>query len=1521
MSALTVTATQGGTGTANGMALTVKVLTGTTTVQNGATVSSAAITLPQDSITPHATGSLVYGALSSGVSSAAFGSILASTTFSQNISDATNAAAYGTFRSAATTTASSGVTLGAGTPSGSAGQLDIALAEILTSGTLAEDSSAPAGASTTTATTLATASFIPPPGSLLVAMVGSDYAGSGTLTMSVSGGGLTWTQAAGTTVNTASVWLAQVPGVPPAQPAAPGASWRQFFRHPQQPFQPPPAAVTLTASAAADAVASATASATTTHMAAAAADAVATTVASGTTTHMASASLDAVAVSTASATAGAPTVSISGETDVVATTTATGTTTHKAAASLDVVADRAAAGVGTHKASAVRDVVADRTAAASAGTATPTLVQQVIGGDESDYGFSSTDMVTTGGNGLVMFAGWDLHNAPTTAPVPALYPADSAGNYWYHLGTSPVGGYGSRCTIWACPNARSIEWVSACMTAYANSMVFTVCEIENFPQFCEVDVSASSFVNSGIPSEQVFSTPGPFTWQAPPGVSTVDTEATGAGGTGGSTAAARQQGGGGGGGEYAAEPSLAVTAGNVYSGTVGAPAAVVAAGTPGVSGSSTFTGDSATVTAHGGHGGVGGALTGAGGSPGSGSSNTDHNPGGTGGTGNNSGDGAGGGGAGSAGSGSAGGSAPTAPGAGSAGTGSTPGANGGQGDPAGGAGPGSPGLSPGGGGGGSSSVDYAHPGGLGGAGQVKLTWNVSSPTSLTVSGTTTSADIGFSLIAAGAGDMLLTSAPSGWSNLGSGVTIGGASPDGMTIFPYWKSSITSGTNLSTSYTVSPEIAISSVLATIQAAPAAPVQPNPNFPVLKVEIAEGFTPGDPTAAPPSWTDITARCIGKDGGSFITTGYGQQYELATPEAGEMVIGVLNNDGAFTPGNVASPYYPYIVLGMPVRVSAYWDGSWYQVGFGYVERWPQEWPDLPQWGLSMLTCTDSIAVLTSTTMPSALQGDILADAPYSYILCGEQYLNTVNGLTSASGPLYSYTSAECAGLIAANASRVNQKAAMYCDGTGTQAEALETGDALNLLGDQGTGVGTSAISGSIVYNTNVTGPGVIYNDPDMPDPTGADGVSVEFWFVYDFTETSGQGLTLLQAFTGPSAYWPTNNTSFSTAAPASFGVVLNSSSNTVVLTLNSSTGTTVGSFTPSSDPQQIVVVFPPSGSDALNVYLNGALLGTVSLTGGQTTAWNAMALGPCNYAYTANPLVQNYVAGHWAIFPYALSAGRIAAHYATGAQGAGGVTVSQGAAQILSWGYLGLPHGGPSQFNGASDGIEMGPFYSLAGSSASDGLNGLILSDGGMMYAAPSGILTILPRWALFNQSPSVTFGDSVTAGQVPFLEGQAFDYDNTYLYNVVQVTRDDGTLTSITAQVKNSPSQLAYFTRSALQQTISTTSDLDAYTLANWESGEYAQPAVRVRTLTVDAASNPAVAFPAILPTVVSNVAGVQRTPVGGVPIIGTYLVQKVTHTIGPTSWHVDYQLSPYVQPSTVLALDTASYNVLGNNTLA
>jgi hypothetical protein len=234
-------------------------------------------------------------------------------------------------------------------------------------------------------------------------------------------------------------------------------------------------------------------------------------------------------------------------------------------------------------------------------------------------------------------------------------------------------------------------------------------------------------LNAGSSGNASFTSAGPFNWTAPPGVTTVTVQATaGGGGSGSDDTGNPFTSAGGGGGEYASEPALAVTAGNVYSGTVGAGGTAGAAGANnpgGAGGNTTFTGNSVTVTAHGGGGGASGGGSGSGGAGGTGSTNTTHFNGGAGGANSNTDVGGGGGSSGgtaSAGNPGVSGSAGGAGGAAVAGGG--PGAN----APPNGAGT-SPATGPGGGAGGANSIGTNVPGGAGFQGQVLLSWTSSTP--------------------------------------------------------------------------------------------------------------------------------------------------------------------------------------------------------------------------------------------------------------------------------------------------------------------------------------------------------------------------------------------------------------------------------------------------------------------------------------------------------------------------------------------------------------------------------------------------------------------------------------------------------------------------------------------------------------------------------------------------------------------------------------------------------------------------
>ena len=229
-----------------------------------------------------------------------------------------------------------------------------------------------------------------------------------------------------------------------------------------------------------------------------------------------------------------------------------------------------------------------------------------------------------------------------------------------------------------------------------------------------------------------YSTAGSFTFVAPAGVTSLNVSCWGAAGSGGGTtnATANQGGGGGGGGEFAQETALAVTPGNPYP-LVVPPATSSAANGNGTAGASaTFAGNSVTVTAHGGQAGTQAGTGGGGGAGGTGytSGTGTHHNGGAGAAGSNGGGGYSGGGGGSAGPSSAGNSASGITG-GTAVTGGGAGANGLNGStPA----VGAAGTAPGGGGSGAwSGTGTAEKGGGGAAGQVVVTWTMSSPATFT----------------------------------------------------------------------------------------------------------------------------------------------------------------------------------------------------------------------------------------------------------------------------------------------------------------------------------------------------------------------------------------------------------------------------------------------------------------------------------------------------------------------------------------------------------------------------------------------------------------------------------------------------------------------------------------------------------------------------------------------------------------------------------------------------------------------
>lgn len=205
--AFTVTATQG-SGT-NGIGLRVEVLTSTAAVQNGQTGGNSGNPIADDvAITPVYSNSRIYVtvyASGTGVLNSPTGA----TTVIDNVGDVTNNSTYATAKGNALTTAGTPQTIGWTDTNGSS----VTGMEIAATSGLGpvEDASGPAPVSNTGGASVTTASFTPPNGALLMALV--DSKGSGTMTVTdTSGLGLTWTeQVKQNGFGYSGIWTAQIP--------------------------------------------------------------------------------------------------------------------------------------------------------------------------------------------------------------------------------------------------------------------------------------------------------------------------------------------------------------------------------------------------------------------------------------------------------------------------------------------------------------------------------------------------------------------------------------------------------------------------------------------------------------------------------------------------------------------------------------------------------------------------------------------------------------------------------------------------------------------------------------------------------------------------------------------------------------------------------------------------------------------------------------------------------------------------------------------------------------------------------------------------------------------------------------------------------------------------------------------------------------------------------------------------------------------------------------------------------------
>lgn len=793
----------------------------------------------------------------------------------------------------------------------------------------------------------------------------------------------------------------------------------------------------------------------------------------------------------------------------------------------------------------------------------------------------------------------------------------------------------------------------------------------------------------------------------------------------------------------------------------------------------------------------------------------------------------------------------------------------------------------------------------------------SSAASLAPSGTATVSDYAFgAALVSGTGNPSFgITTPGTWNEiLATNTATDNTDMASQTLGAAW-APVSAGTVTGTWSWASDEYSLAVIVGFSQNPPA-PSQPNANWPSVKVEAAFGYEPGSLTGGMPTWTDITSRARDDAGASVLDAKRGRDYELSQPEAGDMKLWLDNHDGAFNPSNASSPYYPNVTCEIPIRVSATWNGRQYGIFYGYVNKWPQDFPN-PQWGFVPVEASDAIGIMSQGQMPSAYAGEVLADYPYIYLPLGDYY-------EAPNGSQFS------------NLSRVNLRPGIGSSQTGL----LGTGLTMNLAGDDATGIGVSGLE----KVSEGPGAGVFVRDSGMPQLGNGDSLTLEFWGQVPTIAGIKSNTQLMALACMPTNYVGSNNPLIGpgtrlTVIYESSGTSGTNADDTILVAF-------LGNNAQQIIPQtfqvnagalfclQATVVYV-SSADYYNVtlYVNGTYI-TSGIASAGALDVNGLLVGP------VGPLNQFQEMGNWqvgqaAVYPWAVPSERLAAHYAVGATAATGDPVLARVGKLAQWSGVGLPVlGSVSSVNPL-----IGNADQVQGSALADALYTLTVDEGGMFFAPANatGTAWYSTRASLYNKSSKVTFGDLPTSGEIPYDAGSGFDFSDAYLFNIVSSQRTisaseqlfigaGGQASTaqydsygVTAVTQNETSEAEYFDRGPLQLPIETTSDQDAYDRANWSLTKYQQPMLRADQIRIDLASNPTL-FAAVLGLEQGDVVTVNRRPIGAVEISLTCIIEQVEHNIGPSLWGVTFTLAPYFPENAVIQLDNTSFNELGDGCL-
>lgn len=208
----------------------------------------------------------------------------------------------------------------------------------------------------------------------------------------------------------------------------------------------------------------------------------------------------------------------------------------------------------------------------------------------------------------------------------------------------------------------------------------------------------------------------------------------------------------------------------------------------------------------------------------------------------------------------------------------------------------------------------------------------------------------------------------------------------------------------------------------------------------------------------------------------------------------------------------------------------------------------------------------------------------------------------------------------------------------------------------------------------------------------------------------------------------------------------------------------------------------------------------------------------------------------------------------------------------------------------------------------------LSTVAASDLGTLYASRLGVVTFLDRHHALNATPALCFADDGTG--LPFTALEV-SYGAEKLFNRVGIERAGGTAQT----ADDAASQAAYRPRSFTASGLLLEDDDQALDMANYLVGIYAEPELRISSLTTELAVLAADEQRQVLELDIASLVCITFTPNDvGDPIDRTCIVEGISHEMAPGSHVVTLSLGDVDRRSTV-RLDDSVFGRLDFNVLA